>query len=56
MEENITRFTMRLPGNLYADVMDEAKANRRSLHAEILVLLQEALEQREEKKIERHKK
>jgi hypothetical protein len=48
-EDDITRFTLRLPNKMREVILEKAKANRRSLHAEILVLLQEGLDAQEGK-------
>jgi hypothetical protein len=40
---DIVRFLLRLPAELHAEMKDMADQDRRSLHAEILVLLEEAV-------------
>ena len=47
-EAKITQATLRLPVELHARLKQLADEERRSLHAEILVLLDEALEARDE--------
>ena len=47
-ENKIIQATLRLPGALHTRLKQLADEDRRSLHAEILVLLDEALEAREE--------
>ncbi|HEX5495867.1 MAG TPA: Arc family DNA-binding protein [Mycobacteriales bacterium] len=37
------RYTMRFPDNLYTRIKTSAETNRRSIHAEILWLLEHAL-------------
>ena len=45
--EDIKRFTLRLPPALHSQLESLAEQDRRSLHAEILVLLEEAIVARE---------
>jgi hypothetical protein len=40
----MTRYTIRFPTDLYARVKHSAEENRRSVHAEILWLLERALD------------
>ena len=47
-ENKIIQAALRLPSELHARLKQLADEDRRSLHAEILVLLDEALEAREE--------
>jgi len=46
MEEKIVTFLLRLPESLKARIEEAAKHDRRSIHSEVLVLLESALEAR----------
>jgi hypothetical protein len=41
---NITRFTLRLPETLYAQVKASARRERRSIHGQMLWLIERGLE------------
>lgn len=43
---DIVRFLLRLPTELHTEMKELAEQDRRSLHAEILVLLEEAVSHR----------
>ena len=47
-EHSIVQASLRLPAALHARIKALADRERRSLHAQILVLLEEALEARDE--------
>ncbi len=47
MAAEVKRFLVRLPPVLHARIVDEASRDLRSLNAEVIVLLQEALEVRD---------
>jgi hypothetical protein len=51
----VKKFPLRMPVDLHATLVKLAETDRRSMHAEILVLLQEAIEMREEE-AEKHPK
>ena len=38
------KYTLRIPEGLHAQLEEQAKKERRSLHAQMLVILQEAVE------------
>jgi hypothetical protein len=44
----IIRFLLRLPPDIHAEIKEMAEKDRRSLHAQILVLLEEAIAVRRE--------
>ncbi len=48
-EKEIIQAALRLPVDMHARIKVLADSDRRSLHAEILVLLEEAMAAREEK-------
>ena len=50
MLDDIKKLALRLPVDLHEKISQLAKADRRSLHAELLTLLQEAIEEREQAK------
>jgi hypothetical protein len=43
-EEDVKRYTVRFPKKMHDELLALAKSKRRSLHAEILVIIQEALD------------
>jgi hypothetical protein len=45
---DVVRFLLRLPPDLHTELKDMAERDRRSLHAEILVILEEAAAARRE--------
>jgi len=47
-ESGIVRFLLRLPAEIHVELKDLAEGDRRSVHAEILVLLEEAIARRKE--------
>jgi hypothetical protein len=46
-DDEVKKLALRLPVELHTIISQLAKADRRSLHAELLVLLQEAINARE---------
>ena len=48
----MTATNVRIPNDLHQRVKDEAQRDRRSNNAEIITLLEEALKERDSKKIE----
>jgi hypothetical protein len=48
-DESETRMTIRLPGNLAARLREAATRDRRSVHAEMLWLLEHALDRQDSK-------
>lgn len=53
---DIVRFLLRLPPELHSEMKELAERDRRSLHAEILVLLEEATAARREAQSEQGSK
>ena len=50
MKEEDTRITLRMPPELHKRVKDVASADKRSLNAEVLVLIEEALRARDQQR------
>lgn len=42
------KYTLRIPEDLHAQIETAAKKERRSLHAQMLVMIQEALDRRQQ--------
>jgi hypothetical protein len=49
-KEDVVIYTMRLPRSLHGALKELAETDRRSLHAEMIYLLEQALEERQEGK------
>jgi hypothetical protein len=49
-KEEVVIYTMRLPRSLHGALKELAETDRRSLHAEMIYLLEQALEERQEGK------
>lgn len=41
------KYTLRIPEDLHAKLEEQARKERRSLHQQMLIMLQEAMERRE---------
>lgn len=52
-DEQLTRFTLRLPRELHGRITDSADSNNRSINAEMLHILAEGLEKAQEKEPEK---
>jgi hypothetical protein len=46
----VVRYLLRLPADMHATIKALAERDRRSMHAEMLVLLEEALDAREQQR------
>lgn len=46
-DEDVTRFTLRVPDEIYKKLEERSRANRRSVHAEVLTLVERFLDSQE---------